>query len=96
MAILIKPVITEKAETLAENENKYTFLVDKKANKIQIKKAVEEMYQVNVTNVNTMIAPGKVKVRGTRHGYQIGKKPSYKKAIVSVEEGEVINIYQNV
>ncbi len=96
MEILIKPVITEKAETLAEERNKYTFVVNKKANKIQIKKAVEDMYNVNVTDVNTSIVPGKVKVRGTRSGYQIGKMSSYKKAVVSVEEGEVIDIYGNV
>ncbi len=96
MEILIKPVITEKAEILAEEKNKYTFLVNKKANKIQIKKAVEDMYNVSVVDVNTVVMPGKVKVRGTRSGYQIGKLPAYKKAIVSVEEGEEIDIYGNV
>jgi len=96
MAILIKPVITEKAETLTEKENKYTFIVDKKANKIQIKKAIEDMYKVNVVAVNTMIVPGKVKIRGTRHGYQLGRKPSYKKAIVTVTEDSIIDIYKSV
>ncbi len=96
MEILIKPVITEKAETLAEERNKYTFVVNKKANKIQIKKAVEDMYNVSVTDVNTSVMPGKVKVRGTRSGYQIGKMSAYKKAVVSVEEGEVIDVYGNV
>ncbi|HHB52236.1 MAG TPA: 50S ribosomal protein L23, partial [Saprospiraceae bacterium] len=60
------------------------------------KNAVEEMYNVNVTDVNTSIVPGKVKVRGTRSGYQKGRKPAYKKAVISVEEGEVIDIYGNV
>ncbi|HHH54686.1 MAG TPA: 50S ribosomal protein L23 [Bacteroidetes bacterium] len=96
MNILVKPVITEKAETLAEEQNKYTFVVDRKANKLEIKNAVEEMYNVNVTDVNTSIVPGKVKVRGTRSGYQKGRKPAYKKAVISVEEGEVIDIYGNV
>ena len=96
MEILIKPVITEKAETLAEERNKYTFVVNKKANKIQIKKAIEDMYNVSVTDVNTSVMPGKVKVRGTRSGYQIGKMSAYKKAVVSVEEGEVIDVYGNV
>ncbi len=96
MDILIKPVITEKAETLAEEQNKYTFVVNKKANKLEIKKAIEEMYNVNVTDVNTSIMPGKIKVRGTRSGYQKGRKPAYKKAVVSVEDGEVIDIYGNV
>ena len=96
MQVLIKPVITEKAETLAEDSNKYTFIVEKKANKIQIKKAVEALYNVNVTDVNTARMPGKVKVKGTRSGYQVGKKPSFKKAVISVEEGEMIDIYGNV
>ena len=96
MNVLIKPVITEKAETLAEKQNKYTFIVNKKANKLEIKKAVEEMYNVNVTDVNTSIMPGKVKIRGTRSGYQKGRIPAYKKAVVSVEEGEVIDIYGHV
>jgi len=96
MQVLIKPVITEKAETLAEEKNKFTFVVAKEANKIQIKKAIEALYNVSVTDVNTARMPGKIKVRGTRSGYQVGKKSSYKKAIVTVEEGETIDIYGNV
>ena len=96
MQILIKPVITEKAEVLAEEKNKYTFVVHKSANKIQIKKAIETMYNVNVVSVNTARMPAKVKVRGTRSGYQIGAISSYKKATISVEEGEMIDIYGNV
>ncbi|MGE5356568.1 MAG: 50S ribosomal protein L23 [Deltaproteobacteria bacterium] len=96
MNILIKPVITEKAENLSEKRNQYTFIVDKTANKIQIKKEIEALYNVNVTDVNTVRMPGKVKVKGTRSGYQIGKKPSYKKAIVSLETGEHLDIYKNV
>lgn len=96
MQVLIKPIITEKAEALAEDRNKYTFVVAKAANKIQIKNAIEELYNVTVTDVNTARMPGKVKVRGTRSGYQVGKKSSYKKAVVSVVEGEMIDIYGNV
>jgi large subunit ribosomal protein L23 len=96
MQVLIKPVITEKAEILAEDKNKYTFVVQKAANKIQIKKAIEAMYNVNVVSVNTSRMPAKIKVRGTRSGYQIGAISSYKKAVVSVEEGEMIDIYGNV
>ncbi len=96
MQVLLKPVITEKAETLAEEMNKFTFVVAKEANKIQIKNAVEALYSVNVTDVNTVRMPGKIKVRGTRSGYQVGKKSSFKKAIISVEEGESIDIYGNV
>ena len=96
MQVLIKPVITEKAETLTENSNKYTFIVAKTSNKVQIRKAVEALYNVNVTDVNTSRMPGKVMVKGTRSGYQVGKKSSYKKAVISVEEGELIDIYGNV
>ncbi len=96
MQVLIKPLITEKAELLAEKSNKYTFIVDKKANKIQIKKSVEEMYNVNVVAVNTARMPGKVKVKGTRKGYQVGRLSSYKKALVSVEEGDTIDVYSNI
>lgn len=96
MKVVIRPVITEKAENLTEKRNQYTFIVEKSANKIQIKKDIEEVYKVNVTDVNTMRMPGKVKIKGTRSGYQIGRKPSYKKAIVTVESGEIIDIYRNV
>jgi len=96
MKVIIRPVITEKAENLTEKRNQYTFIVEKSANKIQIKKDIEEMYKVNVTDVNTIRMPGKVKVKGTRSGYQVGRKPSYKKAIITVESGETIDIYKNV
>lgn len=94
--VLIKPLITEKAELLTEKGGKYTFIVDKRANKIQIKKAVEDMYNVNVVAVNTCRMPGKVKVRGTKAGYQVGRLSSYKKAVITLEEGEVIDIYSNI
>jgi len=96
MNILIKPVITEKAEILSEKRNQYTFIVEKTSNKIQIKKEVETLYNVNVTDVNTNRMPGKIKVKSTKSGYQVGKKPSYKKAVVSLESGEHLDIYKNV
>ena len=96
MGLIIKPVITEKAENLAEKSNKYSFIVEKTANKVEIKKEIEKKYGVNVTDVNTIRMPGKVKVKGTRSGYQVGRISSYKKAIVSVEEGERIDLYKNV
>jgi large subunit ribosomal protein L23 len=96
MNVIIKPVITEKAESLTEKRNQYTFIVEKSANKIQIKKDIEEMYKVNVTDVNTIRMPGKIKIKGTRSGFQVGKKPSYKKAIITVVAGEVIDVYRNV
>lgn len=96
MKVIIRPVITEKAESLTEKRNQYTFVVEKSANKIQIKKEIEELYKVNVTDVNTIRMPGKIKVKGTRSGYQVGRKPSFKKAIITVESGETIDIYKNV
>ena len=94
--ILIKPIITEKAEVLSENRNQYSFVVNKEANKVEIRKAVEALYNVNVVGVNTIITPGKVKVRGTRSGYQKGRMPSIKKAVVTVEAGETIDFYSGV
>jgi large subunit ribosomal protein L23 len=91
--ILIKPLITEKTEALSEDLGKYSFIVDKKANKIQIKKAVEEMYNVNVERVNTMIMPAKEKTRNTRSGLLRGRKPAYKKAIVTLASGEEIDFF---
>jgi large subunit ribosomal protein L23 len=94
--ILIKPIITEKAEILSENRNQYSFVVNKEANKIEIRKAVEEMYSVNVVAVNTIITPGKIKVRGTRSGYQKGRISPVKKAVVTVEEGDTIDFYSGI
>jgi len=91
--ILIKPYITEKTEKLSENLNRYTFIVNKKANKIEIKKAIEEMYNVPVLAVNTIIMPAKAKNRMTRGGVIKGRKASYKKAIITIPEGEMIDIY---
>ncbi|MCG8321844.1 MAG: 50S ribosomal protein L23 [Cytophagales bacterium] len=95
MSILFKPLVTEKISTLNE-KGKYGFLVDRKANKIEIKKAVEKMYGVTVESVNTMNYQGKRKSRYTRSGVISGRKPSFKKAIVSVAEGEVIDFYSGV
>ena len=94
--ILIKPIITEKSEMLSEEHNQYVFLVNKKANKVEIKKAVEDMYGVGVEAVNTIIVPGKTKTRYTKAGMQRGIKPSYKKAIVRLLEGEEIDFYADI
>ena len=80
MDIIIKPVISEKMTTLGEKLNRYGFIVDKKANKIQIKKAVEDMYGVSVEAVNTMIYGGKPKSRFTKTGVISGKTKAYKKS----------------
>ena len=70
--ILIKPLITEKSENISETLSKYTFVVNRKANKIEIRKAIEGMYNVTVDSVNTMIVPGKTKIKNTRSGLQKG------------------------
>lgn len=91
--ILIKPLITEKTEKISDKQNRYTFVVDKKANKVEIRKAVEEMFNVSVVAVNTAVMPGKAKSRYTRGGVVRGVKPSFKKAIISLAEGDIIDFY---
>ncbi len=96
--ILIKPLITEKTERLSEDEKtpQYSFVVNKAANKIEIKKAVEEMYSVSVKSVNTAIMPSRRKQRMTRSGVQKGAVSSYKKAIITLPEGEVIDFFGDI
>ncbi len=97
MDILIKPLITEKMTAITEKyPNRYGFVVDKKAKKSQIKKAVEQMYDVAVESVHTMNYMGKRKVRYTKTGFREGKSNNFKKAIVTVAEGEIIDFYSNV
>lgn len=94
--ILVKPIITEKAESLSENLNQYSFVVDRKANKIEIKKAVEQMYDVKVASVNTAIMPAKAKNRNTRSGLIRGRVSSYKKAMVTLAEGNEIDFFGDI
>ncbi|MBQ1987819.1 MAG: 50S ribosomal protein L23 [Muribaculaceae bacterium] len=96
MNIMIKPIVTEKATALSEKLNRYTFCVSPDANKYQIKNLVEELYGVKVTSVNTMNYEGKRKQRYTKAGLIRGKKPSFKKAIVTLAEGETIDFYSNI
>ena len=96
MEILKKPLITEKASAMSEKAGKYTFLVEKKANKVEIKKAVEKMYGVNVEEVNTLIIASKPKNRNTKTRVISGRKGSYKKAIVKVAAGETIDFYNEI
>ena len=96
MSILIKPIVTEKMTAQAEEFNRYGFMVEKSANKLQIKLAVEDLYSVKVADVNTMRYAGKRKQRHTKSGVSIGKTPSYKKAVVTLAEGEVIDFYSNI
>ena len=96
MDIIIKPVITEKMTQMGESLNRYGFIVNRKANKLQIKKAIEELYGVDVVSVNTMTYRGKTKSRFTKTGVISGKTASFKKAIITVAEGETIDFYSNI
>ncbi|MCG3164844.1 MAG: 50S ribosomal protein L23 [Bacteroidia bacterium] len=96
MEILVKPLITEKATAISEKAGRYSFVVDKNANKLQIKKAVEAMYGVTVESVNTMVAPGKVKSRNTKTKVVVGNTGRYKKAIVTLQSGNTIDFYSNI
>ncbi len=96
MNILIKPIITEKATADAEVNNRYGFVVNTKANKVEIKKAVESAYGVSVTAVRTMNVRPDRRTRHTKTGIQTGKTNAYKKAIVQVAEGDTIDFYSNI
>jgi len=96
MGIILKPVVTEKATGISEKLNRFTLRVDKNANKVEIKKAIEEMYGVTVTSVNTAIMPSKKKSRFTKGGVISGKTSAYKKAIVTLKEGDKIDFYSNI
>jgi len=95
MSILKRPLVTEKVSGLNE-KGKYGFIVELTANKVEIKSAVEKMYNVNVERVNTISVMGKQKSRYTKAGVLVGRKPNYKKAIVTLAQGEVIDFYSNV
>ena len=96
MNILQKPIITEKMTRLGEKSGRYGFIVNPRANKIQIKKAVQDMYSVVVVDVNTMNYTGKKKSRGTKTGFTTGKTPAFKKAIVTLKAGDSIDFYSNI
>lgn len=96
MGIIIKPIITEKMTALGEKLGRYGFIVDKRANKLQIKKAVKELYGVEVEDVNTMTYAGKYKSRFTKSGLLSGKTNSFKKAIITLAKGESIDFYSNI
>jgi large subunit ribosomal protein L23 len=96
MDILHKPIVTEKLTAQGEKLNCYGFEVDKRANKVQIKKAVEAMYGVTVESVNTIIVGGKSKNRYTKAGFIQGRSSTYKKAIVTVAKDDKIDFYSNI
>jgi large subunit ribosomal protein L23 len=94
--VLIKPILSEKANAQQEKLRRYAFRVARKANKLEIKKAIESFYGVTVVEVNTAVAPGKNKSRFTKAGVISGRKPAYKKAFVTVAEGENIDLYSSI
>ena len=87
--VLVKPIVTERATDLTEKYNQFAFKVNPTANKPQIRDAIESMYGVKVTNIRTMVVPGKLR----RRGMSIGKQSNWKKAIVTLKEGDVIDFY---
>lgn len=97
MDIIVKPIITEKFTKMTENfPNRFGFIVDRRANKIEIGRAVEELCGVKVVSVNTMNYSGKRTARFTKAGYIQGKKAAYKKAIVMLAEGDTIDFFSEI
>ena len=98
MSVLKKPLVTEKMTLLGEKEGEkqYGFVVDIKATKPEIKKAIEEMYEVEVKSLRTMVYAGKKRSRYSRAGVIMGKSPNYKKAIITLPEGQEIDFYKNI
>jgi len=96
MDVLVKPIITEKMTGISEKLHQYGFIVDKKANKLQIKKAVEDIYGVTVESVNTIRYSGKSKSRNTKKGFVSGKADAFKKAIITINKNQTIDFYSNI
>lgn len=96
MSVLKKPIITEKMTAITDKLKQYGFIVDKEATKPQIISAVEKMYNVKVAGISTLIVAGKRKSRYTKKGMSSGRKPSYKKALVTLEDGQSIDFFENV
>jgi large subunit ribosomal protein L23 len=96
MEILIKPLVTEKMTAQSEKLNRFGFIVNRQANRVQIKNAVEQLYGVKVNAVNTMVYGSKTKYRYTKSGVQKGKTSAFKKALITLAEGETIDFYSNI
>ena len=97
MNIIVKPIITEKMTKTTERfSNRFGFIVDRRANKIEIKKEIESMYGVKIEQINTMNYRGKNKSRYTKSGFVQGKTNSFKKAIVTLVEGDIIDFFSNI
>jgi large subunit ribosomal protein L23 len=96
MSIIVKPLLTEKTTKQTEKFNRYGFYVETRANKIQIKEAVEKMYNVTVTGIRTLNTAGKVKSRMKRSGVQRARVGKFKKALVELKKGDAIDFYSNI
>ena len=96
MTVLKNPIVTEKMSAESDKFNRYGFVVDRNANKIEIKKAIEELYGVTVNKVRTMNYTGKPRSRNTKGGVISGRTQSYKKAIIALADGDTIDFYSNV
>ncbi len=97
MAFIIKPLVTEKMTNITDKRaNRYGFVVRPEANKLQIKNEVEDLYNVTVVDVNTMRYAGKRSSRYTKSGLIRGQRNAFKKAIVTLKEGETIDFYSNI
>ncbi len=94
--ILIKPIVTEKMTEIMERENKYGFIVNYNANKIEVAKAIEKRFEVNVVAVNTIRYKGKRKTQFTKKGRFTGKTPQFKKAIITLKEGQTLDLFDEV
>lgn len=97
MSVIVKPIFTEKQTAITDKyDNRYGFIVLPSADKVQIKKAIESLYDVHVERVNTMRYNGKTKSRYTKSGVITGRTSSYKKAIVTLRKGETIDLFSNI
>ena len=96
MGVIFKPIITEKMTAKGENLNQFGFIVDKRANKLQIKSEIQDLYNVEVLSVNTMNYSGKSKSRNTKSGIISGRSNAYKKAVITLAEGDTIDFFSNI
>ena len=93
--VLIRPLYTEKIARLQESENKYAFEVAKNANKIEIRRAIEKKFDIKIISIQTMTMKGKMKQQLTRGGRFSGRRPDWKKAIVTLAEGDKLDLFEN-
>ncbi|MBR4778399.1 MAG: 50S ribosomal protein L23 [Bacteroidaceae bacterium] len=96
MSIIVKPLVTEKMTSISEKSTRYGFIVSPKANKVEIKKEIESTYNVTVVSVNTINYAGKNTSRYTKKGFVQGRKNAFKKAIVTLKDGDTIDFYSNI